>query len=354
MKTIQRLLLVLTLATGITPNNFCAARLFNSASFYNLATLCGAIGLGTYAFCKKIKPLQPPRYSIHLIWINRKLQDEQQYITPSSQEIDTALQWAQKNPESNVVVWFDSLVTTQQSVKNTQALITEKTSHEMQPIALKDIRSLATVQQHPTAFLPTLPVYFRADLARPVVATEAITADKTACCIYTDFDIAPLTKQELFDQHTLRNLKQHHFVMAQEATVLGFENSFQMFTYNERLLEATKTYLIDANIRMVEEFLTDMATDPFFKDNPAGKKAQTAALQENVFYSYPLMHAHLSQLNSTGKTSFNKNISATTEYAKVLMNSSGAFQHIRKMPIPTKQVNAPESTSLLKEISTPS
>lgn len=211
---------------------------------------------------KKINFAQPQHYSINLMWINRDVNVKQGYVYPSEtnggkQFLDTIVKWAEYNPESAVFLWFDSYLVSQNAVEKTQESINQQISQKNTKTAkveLKDIRLIRRIQKNAEIFCPEIPVYFRADLARAVIAENALEQDNSLYFVYTDFDVKPMRKAELFDDKTLATLHKSGFVMAHEANCLGFENSFQIFTHDEKLLKALKLMVIKANILRAESF----------------------------------------------------------------------------------------------------
>jgi hypothetical protein len=308
----------------------------------------------------------PKHYSINLMWINKKYSQDDSYIYPISQGKDLANQflsatfeWASLNPEATVNVWLDSLLTPQEAIKNTQAYIDAESKRVAIRIELKDIRDLKRVKNNTEIFSSNLPVYFRADLLRAIVAEEMIKQNKDSCFVYADYDVKPLSKPQLFDQKTLAHLRKYNFVMAHEANKLGFENSFQIVTFNEQLLKALKLMVIKANIMRAHSFLEDIKeqADPISPLHiPKVWKTHEVGFQENIFYSYPLMYSYLCQLRAIGSPlllsgstkPYDKTvdgIQVLNGNAKIIMSKSTAITHLSNFPMPTKQISIPESTS---------
>lgn len=315
-------------------------------------------------------------YSINVMWINREASTdtEQRYIYPSNKDnsfglqfLNTIVTWAKKNPGATVNVWFDSTFTTVEALENTLVLIKQEIARyqgAMAKIELKDIRLLKRVQKNPEVFSSEIPVFFRADLLRVVIAEESLRNDKNSCFIYTDFDAKPMTKSELFDTKTLHNLDTYGFVMAYNSNKLKFENSFQMFTYNETLFKAIKLMIIKANIQRVHNFLDDAleATDSkSVLNNKNVWKLHSIAFQENVFFSYPLMYIYFCQLKDLStlmlpnsdkpydKKRDGKEV-LKIHNARFLMTRSNLISVLSKFPIPTKKVSLPPSNSAVNEL----
>lgn len=341
----------------------------------------GLTGLGISCLCINsarkwflTPPLNYPKnYSINLMWINREVDVNQAHIYPSNnkngygkQFLTTILAWMKKNPENTVSVWFDSQLITKHAVENTQRCINQEVAKYKEKIAkieLKDIRNLTKVKKNPEVFSPEIPVYFRTDLLRAIIMDESIRQNKDSYFVYSDFDVKPLTKTQLFDKKTLENLNKYNFVMAHESNALKFENSFQIFTYNEKLLKAVKLMVINANISRAQSFIEDIKekSEPgSIFSGPKAWRVHEIGFQENVFYSYPLMYTYFCQLQDSAMLTFRgsdktydkkrdgKELLNTN--AKVLMAKSSALRHLANFPMPSKKVSLPASTSAFSEL----
>jgi len=189
-------------------------------------------------------------YNLNLMWINKALKEEQKGIHPENDTfIETIANWAKGNQRSVVNVWFDSALTSEQSVQYTQSLLDKRVDPSRTRVVLKDIRSLQAVQDNSAIFSdPRMPVYFRADLARALVLDAMIQDNPSQYSIYSDLDIAPLAKYRLFDKNTLENLKKYGFVMA-KCKYHYIENGFQiMSNHQANLIKAHKKAVLDVNI----------------------------------------------------------------------------------------------------------
>jgi len=93
------------------------------------------------------------------------------------------------------------------------------------------------------------PVYLRADHLRVIALENEVEAHKAENAVYSDLDIYPISKDEIFDQDTVEKLNSLGIVM-REGGHLGYENSFQIISEkNENLLEAIRFALIQLNIK---------------------------------------------------------------------------------------------------------
>jgi|ERR1700733_465773 len=372
MKIIKVLFLTI-MAIGVSLQGMEPEKPTVEKSAWNLSSLFSFNMLNFFTKDPTTAVNYPKEYSINLMWINRQAYANQEYIYPATKEnnfgkefLDTTLKWAKQNPEGTINLWFDSLLTTKEAIQNTQECINQeilKCHNRISKIELKDIRQLTRVHKNPEIFSTEIPVYFRADLSRAIVAEEMIRQNKNSYFVYADFDVKPMTKIQLFDRKTLDLLNKYNFVMAKTANKLGFENGFQIFTYNEKLLKAMRLMLIKANILRAHTFLEEAKEkeDPnSILNNARVWKIQEIGFQENVFYSYPLMYTYFCQLQNTGSlmlsksnTSYNKDRDdkdVLNNYAKIIMCHSSALVHMSNFPMPTKQVSVPPTTSAYNEL----
>ena len=97
---------------------------------------------------------QEIKYHINLMWINQKLDENQEGIHPDEDKlIEPALEWAALNPDSVINIWFDSRFTCQKAIKNTQKKIKNKQPFFFTaPIIFKDIQELPEVQENKKIF----------------------------------------------------------------------------------------------------------------------------------------------------------------------------------------------------------
>lgn len=206
-------------------------------------------------------------YTINLMWINRKLNETQQYIYPASNEkelskkfLNYIFKWASVNQSSIVYLWFDSALTPPTAIKNTEKLITEyiKKHQEIAPIILRDVRKLPYVKTNPEVFSDKIPIFFRVDLLRVIAQVHDISVGITPYFVYSDIDINPLAQEEIFDKETTQKLQTFGIVMMYHPIWQGFENGFSIVSNNNAHLLKAMTYtLIDLNIQRAYNALQD-------------------------------------------------------------------------------------------------
>lgn len=247
----------------------------------------------------------PSEYSINLMWINRDFDKEQRFIHPSKDEaslnkkfLDPIFEWAFLHKDAVVNIWFDSAFISPQAIKNTQLALTNRLMRlKEKPIAtivLRDIRTLHKVDAHPNIFNNKIPVYFRVDLARLIIALELLSrSKKPAYFVYADLDMKPLTPEELFDPKTMQKLKEYGFIMAKSnyEVYANFENGFQIISnINPNLLEAISFVIVDLNIQRALNALSGQFFDHQRHDPMKN-------LQEAIFASYGIMFKYFLSLD---------------------------------------------------------
>lgn len=268
--------------------------------------LVSVIGLGTTAAAgySIIEPLlyaqrmKNPDYTVNLLWLNRRLNENQQYIHPASTEVELdaqllnpVIEWARATSDGTVIFWYDSTLTPQKAVTSTHKLLKKKTDRKTsRKIAFKDIRTLRYVQDNSEVFSEKLPVYFRVDLCKIIAIVETLEKGVAPYCVFSDLDIKkPLTKAELFDKTTMNNLNRYHIVMKEQGDS-SFENQFYIVKAgNQNLIEALKHTLIELNIQRGR----------FFVNHPADRH-DAIKLPEAVYQSHTAMFKYFYHLEGYG------------------------------------------------------
>lgn len=246
--------------------------------------------------------------TINLMWINRISNPEQLYIYPSKNENDLyenflnhIFKWAAVSKGSIVNVWYDSALISAIAVDNTSRLI-EAYMHEcpeVAPIVLRDIRTITKVIQHQDIFTEKIPVFFRVDLLRLIIALHILANYETNCFVYADLDMEPLSQEQIFDEKTWQNLQAYGIVMAVNPCGLGpnsFENGFQIISnHNLHLLEAIDWAIIEVNIHRAQRALVGKLFIPYERHCPMHH------LVEVIYKSYYAMWDYFCFLEGWGK-----------------------------------------------------
>ena len=132
-------------------------------------------------------------------------------------------EWARLNPNSPIQLWYDSAMVGSESLANTRKILAD--SRLGQQAVLRDIRTLEYTRTFPEMFDPKVPIYFRVDLAKGLVADRAVSDGKTIS-VFADLDVQAVPRQYLLQQSYHAQLKKHGFLMSSNAGAP--ENSFIM------------------------------------------------------------------------------------------------------------------------------
>ena len=256
---------------------------------------------------KDEKQVREENYSINLMWVNDSFNESQLYIYPSQDEEDLRknflnhiFKWATVSRGSTVNVWFDSALTSDEAVENTWRLIEEYANKypEMALIRLRDVRQLPEVIQHPEVFSDNIPVYFRVDLLRAIIALYMLFNHEIFYFVYADLDMEPLSQEQIFDDETMQKLQKYGIVMA-KCDYKPFENGFQIISYhNYRLIRAMRWALIDVNIQRAYKVLKFLSGA---KDKTlAARELSNMKFEQVVFNSYTNMFRYFYFLEGYG------------------------------------------------------
>ncbi|HQS83587.1 MAG: hypothetical protein B7Y25_01400 [Alphaproteobacteria bacterium 16-39-46] len=251
--------------------------------------------LSSIALCSS-QQLDPHQYSLNFLWIKRGTSQFGQYIFPAcdqktlvDQYLRTILQWGYINTRGAIInIWYDLNYTTEASISQTRAVLTELTEKEpgsFPPILLRNIREIPLIKENLDVFSPQLPLYFRIDLSKQIILYHMIKVERGSYAAFCDIDMDAVSKEDLFDRKTLGFLQRYGIVMAQ-VDHRYFENGFQMISnHNENLLEAMKHALIDLNLERGREALT--IGESFYRKGARG--APFKPLQQIVYDSITSM-----------------------------------------------------------------
>ncbi|KAF3362229.1 hypothetical protein PHSC3_001220 [Chlamydiales bacterium STE3] len=285
-------------------------------------------------------PIRPEQYYLNFMWINKKrsLEDQELLFGEGDTEEDRLLDfqkkfinpittWAKKNPQNPITIWIDSNMSPHQVVNRSEQLLKDALKGIPHgKVRFKDIRSLEPVSTYPQVFEQEVPLYFRVDLAKAIIADHALREKERQFFVYADLDMKPLSGKKLFDQRTINYLNDYGFVMAKGG--FYYENSFQIAnSYHEQFIKSHRKVIIDLTIAM-------------FLDRPEKIKEQ------QIYDTYVPMFAHL--LNEDGR--FGKSIDKLKD-AHLQIDHFGGFgtlitenKHIYvREHIPTKPIVIPPS-----------
>jgi hypothetical protein len=259
---------------------------------------------------KTIEQAQRLNYSINLMWINRDFDKDQRFIHPSKDEatlnknfLDIVFAWARLHTDAVVNIWFDGAFISPEAIRNTSAALAQRLLRSKETptatILLRDIRTLHKVIKYPNVFSNKIPVYFRVDLARMIIALELLsTSPKPTYFVYADLDMKPLIPEKLFDLDTMQKLKEYGFIMsAFDGPFANFENGFQIISnINHNLLKAISFVIVDLNIARALNALKGEFFDVRLAFDTK-KHCPMKDLQEAVYKSYGIMFKYFLSLD---------------------------------------------------------
>lgn len=138
--------------------------------------------------------------------------------------------WAEKNPEAQMHLWYDSALVTHQAQSKTFEMLQAIAKSRSVNLKFRDIRKLSNVQgELANALHPGAPLYFRVDLLKAMIADHLMSDSKETAkyLVISDIDVIPMSSEELFDQRTLDYLSTKGYVFHRAGFRL--ENSFYIF-----------------------------------------------------------------------------------------------------------------------------
>jgi len=245
---------------------------------------------------------QDASYSVNVMWINTALDMQQQYLYPAqdkktfiSEFLQHVFRWADVTTNGIVNLWYDSEMTPQKAVENTENILNAEIENHPNsaPIFLQDVRKLPYVSnpEHQKAFDAEIPVYFRVDLLRKIAAYTYILLKKVSSFVYADIDMEPLSQDEIFDAETEKKLDTYGTVLAEDYAHT-FENGFFIIRHNISLLTAIRRAIIELNILRAHRARMGLFIG-------AGRKT-IDSLPQVVYGSYPGMLMYLYALEGYG------------------------------------------------------
>ncbi len=253
-------------------------------------------------FCGKLLA----SYSFNLLWENSSLNNDQLYFCGNKDEASyqekcllPMLSWAKKTDAKNpMYIWFDSLKTSETALRRAEIDGGER-------IKFRDIQEIPLVRNSPDIFSSRLPVYFRSDLLRVIVAHYLAKTEPHQYIVYADFNVPALSEDELFDKNTLEKLDLYGFVLsANKASDYNnpFENAFFIYDKNNSaLLQSSQVGLIDINMKRAEEFLKRGGTKKSEKNELGGNALCKSIFSQVLWVSYKAMFQYYLYLQMTAE-----------------------------------------------------
>lgn len=192
----------------------------------------------------------PTDYSINLMWINKKLNEDNPYIDNSQSEEDLiqnflikAKYWEDSNPEAEINIWFDSQFVSEKALKATQEVLSKISGN----IKLRDIREIELVKNNSDVFSDYIPVYFRIDILKLIICLHSILEESKEAAIFTDLLVGDrrdftqqtprMTKAELFSLEIMEILNNIGILSN------DMENQFFQVMNKPESIEAIKAFI---------------------------------------------------------------------------------------------------------------
>lgn len=166
--------------------------------------------------------------------------------------------WAEANPNAQINLWFDSALVTEKALRNTFEMMKLIAKSRGVNIRLRDIRVMPNITGEIKKSLhPGTQLYYRVDMLKVLIADYMISSEeKSKYCVVSDFDVEPMTPEQLFDDRTLTYLSSNGYVF-NRVGVSNFENSFFIFDKEKNGLQR-KHY--QTMIESIEFLLADLRT----------------------------------------------------------------------------------------------
>lgn len=247
-----------------------------------------------YIYARIAVPVQPTEYTINFVWFNREPQDRVTNVAQnifgdgldlaenakcltkkgplwlwwlvdqieacikgkklySYQAVKTSrmgciVEWVKKNPGVQFNLLYDSARVTEQARQNTFKMMRVISAANGVDLRLRDARYIPTIQQD---FLhPAAPIHLGADVGKAGLAQHLISPDhewglQLKYCVVSDFDVEPMSREQLFDARTMNYLTVNGYVFNKFAA-MNFENSFFIFNRaNEKLRQVHQETVLD-------------------------------------------------------------------------------------------------------------
>ena len=207
--------------------------------------------------------------SINLMWVNTKRNKKNKLIggviekgTKSFEAVipEQIVKWMVLNQKSNVVLWYDSDMATEEQVSNTQKLISQlidkvnTENHDLinpQKFQIKNVRKLKIVQNYPRAFSENVPIYTRVDSLRLIAALEKEELDLekkiSSAFVYADYTVNPHSFEEVYENRMPKDgfigiKSNYNFSVCYENSfmIIGNQNTYTLGALKDMLISTSK------------------------------------------------------------------------------------------------------------------
>jgi hypothetical protein len=223
-------------------------------------------------------------FSINMMWISRELNPKNEFIggliTREEKEFqniypEQIAKWMVLNPRTNINLWYDSTMCTQEQIKNTGMYIgvyldkVKSIGISIGKFYMRNIQDLDTVRQYPIIAGVDWPIYSRVDLLKLITAYETQIANNRknikSAFVYTDYTINPHSIRRVYKY----GIPSDGFVgLKGNSSSIGFENSYMIFgSYNIYMLSALNDCILSMLCKLYAEsqsYITDERKTSFY------------------------------------------------------------------------------------------
>ena len=239
----------------------------------------------------KFVEVKPRNVSINLMWVNKEIAPENKFIggkikrenKPFEAVIpEQVAKWMVLNPESDVVLWYDSMMCTELQSTNTYGFIQNllkgmKRRYPTLPLSLdkfsmKDLRTLQLVKRYSEAFTNYVPIYTRVNAFRLIAAIEYnelnVIRKVNSAFIYADYTVNPHSYKEVYP-----GMSEDGFIgiksRLQQSS--GFENSFMIIGNQNKYTLGVLKDLVAFTSKRINDELLEMEPEVMINDKKSSQ-----------------------------------------------------------------------------------
>lgn len=225
-------------------------------------------GLANLSFSAESRSVSPvPRIALALSWVNKEKSDKP-FILPVENDsglrsslLDKVVTCARSNPSVDILVGYDSDQVSSMAAPATQGVLETYPTSEIRNVKLTDMRQLDLVRAYPSSFSSRMPIYFRVDLFRIVLAHQLLSKGEYDFVVYMDLDTGVVDCRKLI-QENKQQLDEYGILMAagkhlhKDGYMPYFENGFQVMGTKPMFLKALKRAIINPCIARAQWIAT--------------------------------------------------------------------------------------------------
>ncbi len=209
-------------------------------------------------------------YSINLMWLN-STHNSHRYLGFDTESntyhriLEPVIKWAKANPDADVALWYDSVYTSPEQLKNTRHILEKQAVKEhLKHVRMRDVRNIPIIAKNSDAFSHFLPIYFRVDILKPIILVNSIEAEHNNAAIFSDLEVGDLrvhkdrmNKAELFSPKIMDRLDTYAMVLNCGLGCTQAENQFLQLLNNPVMIQAIKEAIVNVNLYRAKAALDD-------------------------------------------------------------------------------------------------